>query len=131
MGGVLLLAGLVVGGVLAWIAAGSRGSAAAGDWPARLQAATAEIQEKNRLLDAAVPESPSGLRGTSRARNAGCMLARAAHDRRPTIRLRWPRAPKRQRPLRMILAPLHCQDLTKLTLRLVASQEFLRLSTFC
>jgi len=53
MGGVLLLAGLVVGGVLAWIAAGSRGSAAAGDWPARLQAATAEIQEKNRLLDAA------------------------------------------------------------------------------
>lgn len=53
MGGVVLLAGLAVGGILAWIVAGSRGSAAAGDWPVRLQAATAEIQEKNRLLDAA------------------------------------------------------------------------------
>lgn len=53
MGGVLLLAGLVVGGVLAWIVAGSRAGAAAGDLPARLQTATAEIQEKNRLLDQA------------------------------------------------------------------------------
>jgi DNA recombination protein RmuC len=51
MGGVLLLAGLVVGGILAWIVAGSRGGAAVGDLPARLQAATAEIQEKNRQLD--------------------------------------------------------------------------------
>jgi DNA recombination protein RmuC len=53
MGGVLLLAGLAVGGILAWVIAGRRGSAAAGDWPARLQAATAEIQERNRQLDAA------------------------------------------------------------------------------
>jgi DNA recombination protein RmuC len=53
MGGVLLFAGLLVGGVLAWIVAGSRGNAAVGDWPARLAQATAEIQEKIRLLDQA------------------------------------------------------------------------------
>jgi DNA recombination protein RmuC len=53
MGGVLLLAGLVVGGILAWIVAASRSSTAAADLPARLQAATAEIQEKNRQLDQA------------------------------------------------------------------------------
>jgi DNA recombination protein RmuC len=53
MGGVLLLVGLLVGGVLAWIVAGSRGGAASGDLQARLQAAAAEIAEKNRLLDAA------------------------------------------------------------------------------
>ena len=53
MGGALLLAGLAIGGVLAWIVAGSRGNAAVGDWPARLQAATAEIQTKNQELNQA------------------------------------------------------------------------------
>lgn len=53
MGGLLLLAGLLVGGILAWIIAGSRGGAASGDLQARLQAAAAEIAEKNRQLDGA------------------------------------------------------------------------------
>jgi DNA recombination protein RmuC len=52
MGGLLLLAGLVAGGVLAWIVAGSRGSAASGDLAARLAQANAEVAEKNRQLDA-------------------------------------------------------------------------------
>jgi DNA recombination protein RmuC len=52
-GGVLLLAGLVIGGILAWILAGSRGSAANGDLQARLAQTTAEIAEKNRQLEAA------------------------------------------------------------------------------
>jgi DNA recombination protein RmuC len=49
MGGIWLIAGLLVGGVLAWILARSRGGAAAGE----LARATAEIAEKNKLLDAA------------------------------------------------------------------------------
>jgi DNA recombination protein RmuC len=53
MGGMLLLAGLVAGGILAWIVARSQGGAAASDLPVRLQAAAAEIQEKNRQLEAA------------------------------------------------------------------------------
>jgi DNA recombination protein RmuC len=51
MSGVLLLVGLAVGAVFAWIVAGSRRGAAGGD-PAQLQDAIAEIAEKNRLLDA-------------------------------------------------------------------------------
>jgi DNA recombination protein RmuC len=50
MGGVLLLIGLAVGAVFAWIVAGSR-RGAGGD-PAQLQAAIAEIAEKNRQLEA-------------------------------------------------------------------------------
>jgi DNA recombination protein RmuC len=49
MGGFWLIAGLLVGGVLAWVLARSRGGAAAGE----LARATAEIAEKNKLLDAA------------------------------------------------------------------------------
>jgi DNA recombination protein RmuC len=59
MGGVLLLAGLVVGGIVAWIVAASRSSAAAVDLPARLQAATAEIREKNRELAASLERESS------------------------------------------------------------------------
>jgi DNA recombination protein RmuC len=53
MGGVLLFVGLAAGAVLAWIVARSRSSAAGSDLQARFQAATAELAEKNRLLDAA------------------------------------------------------------------------------
>lgn len=56
MGGVLLLVGLAVGAVFAWIVASSRrdatGSVSGGDAAAQLQAAVAEIAEKNRLLEA-------------------------------------------------------------------------------
>jgi len=52
-GGFWLIAGLLVGGVLAWILARSRGSATAGDLPARLAQATAEIQDKIRQLEQA------------------------------------------------------------------------------
>lgn len=53
MGAVVLLVGLAVGAVLAWILIGSRGGTASGDLQARLQAAAAEIAEKNRLLETA------------------------------------------------------------------------------
>ena len=48
-----LVLGLAAGAALAWILARSRGSGEAGDLQARLQAATAELAEKNRQLDAA------------------------------------------------------------------------------
>lgn len=56
MGAVVLIAGLAAGAVVAWIVAGSRGSAAAGaaaEAQARWQAAAAEAAEKTRLLDTA------------------------------------------------------------------------------
>ena len=60
MGGVVLLAGLVAGGILAWIVGASRSRLAAGDLQARQQAAAAEIAEKNRLLDAAREREAAG-----------------------------------------------------------------------
>jgi DNA recombination protein RmuC len=49
MGGAWLIAGLLVGAILAWIVARSRGGAAGAD----LARVSAEIAEKNKLLDAA------------------------------------------------------------------------------
>lgn len=48
-----LVLGLAAGAALAWTLARSRGSGEAGDLQARLQAATAELAEKSRQLDAA------------------------------------------------------------------------------
>ena len=84
MGGVVLLIGLAVGGILAWIVAGSRGSAATGDLPTRLAQAAGEIAEKNRLLDverergAAQRAQIAGLEATAGQLNIQLAELRAA-----------------------------------------------------
>lgn len=56
-----MLAGLAVGSVLAWIIAGSRASTASGDLQTRLNAAGAELAQRNQQLDAS-RERETGLR---------------------------------------------------------------------